>query len=177
MGLDLLSLHPGAIAAPIWRNSMDYALFPRGRRLCLLAATALAGALASPALYAQDPATTTTAAMTPHARYLKDRADCEAGRTAEDRATCLKEAGAAFEERKRHQLDNDGSPASNATARCKALPNKDQADCLARVLGPVAPNQRVTTSGSVTGGGILKETTTTTPGAVIVVVPDPAASK
>ena len=153
---------------------MNHASVIRGRKLCLLTATALAGALASPALYAQDPVATTP--MTPQARYLKDRANCDAGRTAEDRATCLKEAGAALEERKRHQLDNDGSPMANATARCNALPDKDKADCLARVVGPLAPNQRVTTSGSVAGGGVLKETTTTTPGAVVVIVPDPASA-
>ena len=110
--------------------------------------------------------------MTPQAHYLQDRAACDAGRTAEDRATCLKEAGAALKERKRHQLDNNGSPVANATDRCSALPDKEKADCIARVVGPVSPNQRVTTSGSVAGGGVIKETTTTTPGAVIVVVPD-----
>jgi hypothetical protein len=146
----------------------------RGRKLSLLAATALVGALASPALYAEGPSPGTAAPMTPQQRYLKDRANCDAGRTAEDRATCLKEAGAALEERKRHTLDNTGSPVVNATDRCNLLPDKDKADCVARVLGPIAPNQRVTTSGSVAGGGVLKETTTTTPGAVIVVVPDPA---
>lgn len=153
---------------------MNHPTFPGGRRLCVVAATALAGALASPAVLAQDPIAPTATPMTAQARYLKDRADCDAGRTAEDRATCLKEAGAAFEERKRHQLDNKGTPLANATDRCNAVPEKDKADCVARVLGPVAPNQRVTTSGSVAGGGVLKETTTTTPGAVIVVVPDPA---
>jgi hypothetical protein len=149
----------------------------RSRRLSLLAASALAGALASPLLFAQQPVAATSAPMTPQARYLKDRANCEAGRTDEDRATCLKEAGAVLEESKRHRLDNNGSPVSNATQRCSALPDKDRAGCLARVVGPNPPNERVTTSGSVAGGGILKETTTTTPGSVIVVVPDPAPSK
>ena len=148
----------------------------RGRRPSLVAAAALVGALASPALFAQQPtaAATTTTTMTPQQRYLKDRANCDAGRTAEDRATCLKEAGAALEERKRHTLDNNGAPGINAADRCNALPEKDRVDCIARVAGPTSPNQRVTTSGSVAGGGVLKETTTTTPGAVIVVVPDPA---
>jgi hypothetical protein len=152
-----------------------------GRKLSLIAAAALASAFASPVLLAQSATattttttTTTTAPMSPQAIYQKDRANCEAGRTAEDRATCLKEAGAALEERKRHQLDNNGSPVGNATDRCNSLPDKDKADCMARVLGPAAPNQRVTTTGSVAGGGVLKETTTTTPGAIIVVVPDPA---
>jgi hypothetical protein len=157
-------------AAPALEKRMRQA----PRKLSFLAAAAIVGSLTSPALFAQDPAAPGTAPMTPQQRYLKDRANCDAGRTAEDRATCLREAGAALEERKRHTLDNGGSPMANATDRCNALPAKDKADCMARVLGPVAPNQRVTTSGSVAGGGVIRETTTTTPGAVIVVVPEPA---
>ena len=110
--------------------------------------------------------------------YLRERANCEAGNTAQDRATCLKEAGAALDEKKKGKLDNSGSPTANATDRCNVVPAKDKADCLARVVGPQGPNQRVTTSGSVEGGGMIKETTTTTPGAVIVIpaTPTPAPS-
>ncbi len=142
--------------------------FSQGRTMAALAAAALAGALAAPWAFAADPAATEA-----HARYMKERADCEAGRTAEDKATCLKEAGAAQEERKRKTLDNSGSPVANATDRCNVVPAKDKADCLARVLGPVKSNQTVTTSGSVVGGGMIKETTTTTPGAIIVIQPAP----
>jgi hypothetical protein len=110
--------------------------------------------------------------------YLKERADCETGRTAEDRATCLKEAGAAQEERKRNRLDNAGSPRQNAIDRCNVVPAKDKADCLARIEGPNQPNQKTTTSGSVGGGGIIRETTTTTVGqpTIIMVPAAPAAS-
>jgi hypothetical protein len=156
---------------------MQHLSVSRRRPVVLAAATALAAALASPALMAQDPAGTNATPMTAQQIYLKDRANCDAGRTAEDRATCLKEAGAALAERKRHGLDNQGAPLANATERCRALPDKDQADCLARVVGPLSPNQRVTTSGSVAGGGVVKETTTTIPGDVIVVVPDSTPSK
>ena len=104
--------------------------------------------------------------------YAKERADCEAGRTAEDRATCLKEAGAAQDERRRNRLDNTGSLRRNAIERCNALPASDKADCLARIEGASAPNQKTTTSGSVAGGGILRETTTTTQGPpTILIVP------
>ena len=52
---------------------------------------------------AQEPADTSAPPLTPQAIDLKDRANCEAGRTAEDRATCLKEAGrAALAEREHH---------------------------------------------------------------------------
>ena len=84
----------------------------------------------------------------------KERADCEAGRTAEDRATCLKEAGAAQQERKRNTLDNTGSTRQNAIERCNMVAPKDKADCLARIEGPSQPNQTTTTSGSVAGGGV-----------------------
>ncbi len=138
----------------------------------LTAAVALAAAFATP-VFAAD-----ASAASANAKYQKDRADCEAGRTAEDRATCLKEAGAAQVERKRHQLDNNGSATENAVNRCNMLPAKDRADCLARVQGPSSSNQRVTTSGSVAGGGVIKETTTTTQGPLIVIPgsPAPAAS-
>ena len=94
--------------------------------------------------------------------YVKERADCEAGKTAQDRATCLKEAGAAAQERKRNTLDNSGSAAQNATDRCNALPAAERGDCIARIKGPISANQRTSTSGSVAGGGVIRETTTTT---------------
>ena len=119
----------------------------------------------------------TAAQTSAKSSYQKERADCEAGRTAEDRATCLKEAGAAQEERKRNRLDNNGSARQNALDRCNALPAKDRPDCIARIEGPSAPNQKTTTSGSVAGGGVLRETTTTTTGQpTIVIIPGGAAS-
>jgi len=147
-----------------------YSVSLRGRTMTAIAVAALAGAFAAPTVFAADSATSES-----NARYLKERADCEAGRTAEDKATCLKEAGAAQVERKRKTLDNSGSPVANATDRCNVMPAKDKADCLARVLGPIKSNQTVTTSGSVAGGGVIRETTTTTPGAIIVIQPAPPA--
>ena len=122
--------------------------------------------------YAAPPAHGAEAAA-PAAKstYLKERADCDAGRTAEDRATCLKEAGAAQDERKRNRLDNSGSMRQNAIDRCNALPTKDRPDCLARIEGSAQPNQRTTTSGSVAGGGIIRETTTTTTGQPTIIIP------
>ena len=137
-----------------------------------LIAVGVAAGYAAPPAHAAD-----AAASAAKSTYLKDRADCEAGRTAEDRATCLKEAGAAQDERKRNRLDNTGSMRQNAIDRCNAVAPKDKADCLARIEGPSQTNQKTTTSGSVAGGGIIRETTTTTTGQpTIVVVPPPAAS-
>ena len=128
--------------------------------------------------YASAPAYGADAAATAaKSTYAKERADCEAGKTAEDRATCLKEAGAAQQERKRNTLDNNGSMRQNATDRCNAVAPKDKADCLARIEGPSQPNQSTKTSGSVAGGGVIRETTTTTTGAPVVIVPaTPTAS-
>jgi hypothetical protein len=137
--------------------------------LAALAALALGAALASPAALAAGKAKSTGS----DAQYLKDRADCDNGRTAEDRATCLKEAGAALQERRRNGLTNNGSAMQNATDRCNVVPAKDKADCMARILGPASPNQTVTTSGSVAGGGVVRETTTIIPGSVTVITPAP----
>ena len=144
----------------------------RSRKLTLLTvAAALSGAFAGATVLAADPVATDDA----KARYLKERAACEAGNTTQDKATCLKEAGAALDERE-GQLDNSGSPVANATDRCNVVPAKDKADCLARIVGPQSPNQRVTTTGSVEGGGVIRETTTTTPGGVIIIAPAPVPS-
>ncbi len=128
--------------------------------------------------YAAEPAHAADAASAAKSTYLKERADCESGRTAEDRATCLKEAGAAQDERKRNRLDNAGSMRQNAIERCNSVAPKDKSDCLARIEGPSKSNQTTTTSGSVAGGGVIRETTTTTTGQpTIVIIPGtPAAS-
>ena len=130
------------------------------------------------AAYASAPAHGAEAAATAaKSTYQKERADCEAGKTAQDRDTCLKEAGAAEQERKRKTLDNNGTMRQNAIERCNTVAAKDKADCLARIEGPSQPNQSTKTSGSVAGGGIIRETTTTTTGAPVVIVPaTPAAS-
>ena len=144
--------------------------------LASLAGLIVAGAAAT---YAASPAhAADAAAAAAKSTYAKERADCEAGRTAEDRATCLKEAGAAQQERKRNTLDNTGSARQNAIERCNLVAAKDKADCLARIEGPNQPNQTTTTSGSVAGGGMIRETKTITTGQpTIVIVPGtPAAS-
>jgi hypothetical protein len=104
----------------------------------LLAAT---GALAAPPSEAQ-------------ARYQAERAACDGAHAYQDRATCLREAGAAYEEAKRGRLA-DGSAQSqyqqNALMRCNGLPPDERSACQARMQG------QGTTSGSVAGGGIHRE--------------------
>ena len=107
--------------------------------------------------------------------YQQERAHCMSGKSHQDRATCLKEAGAAQQERKRNTLDNTGSARQNAIERCNLVAAKDKADCLARIEGPSQANQTTTTSGSVAGGGVVRETKTTTTGQpTVVILPAPA---
>jgi hypothetical protein len=94
------------------------------------------------------------------ARYERERAACMAGQsTNEDRATCLKEAGAALAEARKGNLDNgNGQLRKNAKDRCNALAGDERADCIARMNG------EGTVSGSVGGGGVLREKRTIVPG-------------
>ena len=86
------------------------------------------------------------------ARYQQERAACMNGTSNQDRATCLKEAGAALGEARRGALGaaSDNSLASNRMARCEALPAADREDCAIRM-------KQGTMSGSAGQGGILRE--------------------
>lgn len=96
--------------------------------------------------------------------YQRERAACLSGRSHQDQATCLKEAGAARAEARRGGLATPSADfMANALQRCNALPDADRADCKARVAG------YGTQSGSVEGGGIYRETVTRS-----VQVPPPA---
>jgi hypothetical protein len=102
----------------------------------------------------------TTAAAGAQKRYEQERAVCMTGRSNQDRATCLKEAGAAYEEAKHHALGAGESPdAGNALQRCEGLPGADRAACRERVQG------QGTTTGSAAAGGTMSERVVTTPGA------------
>lgn len=88
-------------------------------------------------------------------RYQQERAACDSGRSYQDRATCLREAGAAYEEAKRGRLaDGSAQYQQNALARCSVLPPEERGACQARMQGAG------TTSGSVEGGGIYRELVT-----------------
>jgi len=88
------------------------------------------------------------------AQYLQDRAACNAGQSTEDRATCLKEAGAALQAARRGSLTS-ASPAEyqhNALLRCNEQPPENRDDCVARMQSPA--------QGSVGAGGLLREAET-----------------
>jgi hypothetical protein len=92
------------------------------------------------------------------ARYEQDRAACNSGQSNQDRATCLREAGAALGEAKRGNLrDGQTSYEQNQTLRCDRLKEGDRDDCLRRMHG------EGTVSGSVESGGIYRELRTIVP--------------
>ncbi|HSW04633.1 hypothetical protein [Aquabacterium sp.] len=131
-------------------------------RCCAAAATALT--LLSPVQAAKSPLP-----GSPEAVYREDRANCLAGRTHQDRATCLREAGAALVEARRGGLDSGDARTleRNALLRCQRQSVEDRPDCerLARGEGQ--------TSGSVEGGGVIKEIVTRTVGPVPQAAPAP----
>ncbi|MEO5686867.1 MAG: hypothetical protein ABIR54_05845 [Burkholderiaceae bacterium] len=107
-------------------------------------------------------ATAATPTPTPaETRYQQDRANCMAGKTAENQATCLKEAGAALQASRAHDLKTASAEelAANERKRCEPLSGDDKKACLKRAAG-----MDTTTSGSVAAGGDLKETITVVPG-------------
>jgi len=89
------------------------------------------------------------------AAYQRERAACNSGQTGQDRATCLREAGAARVEARRGGLDEgQGQLERNRLLRCDSQPPQDRQDCVRRMNGEGV------TSGSVQGGGILRELVT-----------------
>lgn len=140
-------------------NRSALATFPyRSAMLC-----AFAACLFSAAVLAQGtspaPGTQTTT-LDPQAQYKLDVDRCNKGETNQDRATCIREAGAALDEAKRNRLTNGQGTSyeKNATDRCNALPEDQRQACLLQMSG-----QNTTVEGSVGGGGILRETTITIP--------------
>ena len=90
------------------------------------------------------------------ARYVKERANCLAGTSNQDRATCLEEAGAALQASRRGSLDDSSfnQQAQNSLRRCDALPGGDREDCIRRMRGEGV------VSGTAAEGGIYREITT-----------------
>jgi hypothetical protein len=87
--------------------------------------------------------------------YQSEVQACRNGKTAEDQATCLKEARNAQADRKRGAMSDAGTNyAANARARCEVLNGEDRAACEARMMG------YGTVSGSVASGGLLREVET-----------------
>ena len=102
------------------------------------------------------PASAQPAAPGTDARMQGERAVCDG--VQQDRAACLREAGAAQQEARRNGLTNPspGAEDRNALDRCKQQPPSAQAECEARITGA----GKTTTEGSVMGGGVIRETVT-----------------
>ena len=90
------------------------------------------------------------------ARYQAERAACTNGSSNQDRATCLKEASAAYQATRSGQLGAAGKQSydSNQKDRCDPLPAPDRADCLRRMNGEGS------VSGSAQDGGKIRELVT-----------------
>jgi hypothetical protein len=90
--------------------------------------------------------------------YRQDHTACDSGQSNQDRATCLREAGAALQEAgAKSSGDSQGSYEQNRVKRCEVLPAADREDCLRRMHG------QGSVSGSVESGGIYRELHTTLP--------------
>lgn len=89
-------------------------------------------------------------------QYQRERAICLSGQSNQDRATCLREAGAAYQEARRGSLNGSAGAdlSQNATQRCNAQPPQDREACIQRIVGGGSA------SGSVAGGGVLREAET-----------------
>jgi len=124
------------------------------------AARLLGAALLACTTIAASAFTTGEAQLSPQAQYRADVAHCKSGQSNEDQATCMKEAGAALEAAKKHDLGNGtASYDADKTKRCQGLSGDRREDCMALMNG----QGNLTTQGSVEGGGVLRETTITVP--------------
>ena len=93
---------------------------------------------------------------TEQARYKAERKACIDGSSNQDRATCLREAAAAFQAARAGEFKSEAEPvySHNRLLRCDPLPKQDKEDCVRRMQGEGTQN------GSVEGGGILRELVT-----------------
>ena len=121
---------------------------------CLLAGLLLSAGSAVMA------ATPSPASAEIQARYERERAVCLSGKSNQDQATCLKEAGAARDVARRGLLDEGNADyRRNQLDRCKALSGDEAKDCRLRMKGAG------TVSGSASAGGIYRELRTIEPAA------------
>ena len=92
--------------------------------------------------------------------YQQELAVC--GRIQQDRAACIREAGAARQAAARGQLTSAPDYQQNALARCQLQPPGDRGACEQRVMG----TGQTDIEGSVLGGGLIRETVTPVPAPV-----------
>ncbi len=82
-------------------------------------------------------------------------AACNAGRTQQDRETCMTEVRNANAAKRAGKVDNSGGQfQANAMARCDVFKGEEQIACQSRVVG------YGDTKGSVAGGGVIRQVET-----------------
>ena len=136
-----MSMHTMRFAASLIPTFTHKAIQLSGLAL-LLMSTAFAASPIVPASKVSDA----------NARYQTERAACHNGQSNQDRATCLKEAGAVLKEAKTGHLDSDQAAyKQNALIRCNVHAGDDRVACQRRIDG------EGTISGSVSDGGLLRE--------------------
>src|SRR5690606_25129896 len=97
-------------------------------RLTSRTAGVLAAILLSSSALAATPAKTNTEI---DARYQADVALCNSGQGNQDKADCMREAGAARDEARRNRLNNSNQAYDqNEVARCQALPTAERDECM-----------------------------------------------
>jgi len=89
--------------------------------------------------------------------YQQELAVC--GHNQQDRAACIREAGAARQAAARGGLTSAPDYRQNALARCSLQPPVERSACEARVTG----SGDSAIEGSVMGGGLIRETVTPIP--------------
>jgi hypothetical protein len=125
---------------------------PRRLSRCLLA-LAVAGAWLGPGAYAADRADLAQAQQV----YQQERAACLAGRTGQDRDSCLREAQAALKEASSARADDPAQLERNRLRRCDDLAAQAREACLRMMRGEGEQG------GSVEGGGIVRRIVTVLP--------------
>lgn len=109
---------------------------------------ALSLVLAATPVRAADPGTPLDA----QGRYERERAACTTGALAQDRETCLREAGAALQTAREGRAEDPPSELErNRLRRCELHPTAaDRAECVRRMT-------EGTVRGTVEGGGVVRE--------------------
>lgn len=125
-------------------------------RKCMLSMISAAVVLATHL----QPASAQT--LSPEAQYQQDLIRCEQEQSVVDMTACRKEAAAALQASRTHDLGNGAGTdyQANERSRCMALPAGQRDDCLLLLSG-----QNTQVKGSVSQGGVLRETTIIIPAA------------
>ena|SRR5699024_7671548 len=117
-------------------------------------ALAITSLLAAPAMAANGTG------ISPQEQYQKEVEYCRSGQPGIDVQNCLRDAGAALQERRRSGQTSVSADelGQNQRARCDGMTGMQREDCL-RLMS----DTDVETMGSVEGGGIFRQKTITIP--------------